>query len=169
MTRNFSASDTKPWYRQFWPWFIMALPATVVVAGFITMYIAFKHSDDLVVDEYYKDGLAINQQLEKKRLAEQLDISATLQFVQSEFRHTVVVWIGGDYREGDLNLSLSHPLEADRDFVVSLQQLEPGVYGGAFDNTIATRWHWILDFVGSNQWRLDGSIVDSDFSDESFQ
>ena len=25
--------ESIPWYRQFWPWFLIALPATVVVAG----------------------------------------------------------------------------------------------------------------------------------------
>ena len=169
MANEFSGYDSKPWYRQFWPWFLISLPATVVVAGFVTLYIAHKHSDDLVVDEYYKDGLGINRQLEKKQRASELGISATLAFTQTESQHSVVVWIDGDYGQGDLKLSLSHPLEADRDFVIALQEVESGVYSGALDSTVATRWHWILDFVGSTTWRLDGSIVDSDFSDESFQ
>ncbi len=70
--------DSEPWYRQFWPWFLIALPATVVVAGFVTLYIANRHADDLVVDDYYKDGLAINQQLEKKAQAEAAGLSASL-------------------------------------------------------------------------------------------
>ncbi len=59
--------DTQPWYRQFWPWFLILLPASVVVASLYTVYIANRGADDLVVDEYYKDGLAINRQLEKEQ------------------------------------------------------------------------------------------------------
>lgn len=161
--------DSKPWYKQFWPWFLMSLPATVVVAGFVTLYIAHKHSDDLVVDEYYKDGLGINQQLEKKQRASQLGISATLSFTQAASRNEVTIFVEGNQSEGELSLSLSHPLESDRDFVVALQQVEQGVYSGEFHSAIATRWHWILDFVGATTWRLDGAVQGSDFSDESVQ
>ncbi|MBT8069117.1 MAG: hypothetical protein HKP21_12920 [Xanthomonadales bacterium] len=43
--------DTQPWYKQFWPWFIIALPASVVVASFFTLYLAVSNPDQLVVDE----------------------------------------------------------------------------------------------------------------------
>ena len=70
--------DTLPWYKQFWPWFIIALPAIVVVTGINMLFIANKGADDLVVDEYYKNGLAINRELEKLERAEQLGIDAAL-------------------------------------------------------------------------------------------
>jgi len=43
-----------PWYRQFWPWFIIALPASVVVASFVTLWLAISNPDHLVIedDEY---------------------------------------------------------------------------------------------------------------------
>ena len=40
-----------PWYKQFWPWFIIALPASVVVASFFTLWLAVSNPDPLVVDE----------------------------------------------------------------------------------------------------------------------
>ncbi len=40
-----------PWYRQFWPWFIIALPASAVIASFITLWLAVSHPDHLVVNE----------------------------------------------------------------------------------------------------------------------
>jgi len=45
-----------PWYRQFWPWFIIALPASVVVASFITLWLAISNPDHLVIedDEYQR-------------------------------------------------------------------------------------------------------------------
>lgn len=69
MKATFPGGDTQPWYRQFWPWFLILLPASVVVASLYTMYLASSGADDLVVDEYYKDGLAINRQLEKSNAA----------------------------------------------------------------------------------------------------
>ena len=40
-----------PWYRQFWPWFIIALPASVVVASFITLWLAISNPDHLVIED----------------------------------------------------------------------------------------------------------------------
>lgn len=40
-----------PWYKQFWPWFIIALPASVVVASFYTLWLAISNPDPLVIDE----------------------------------------------------------------------------------------------------------------------
>ena len=41
----------QPWYRQFWPWFIIALPASVVIASFFTLWLAISNPDPLVIDE----------------------------------------------------------------------------------------------------------------------
>lgn len=50
-------TDTLPWYRQFWPWFIIALPSVVVVASIITIVIAVSSQDRLVKqDEHQKFG-----------------------------------------------------------------------------------------------------------------
>jgi len=40
-----------PWYKQFWPWFIIALPAAAVVASFFTLWLAVSNPDHLVVDD----------------------------------------------------------------------------------------------------------------------
>lgn len=44
------------WYKQFWPWFIIALPASAVIASFTTLWIAISNPDGLVVtdDEYQR-------------------------------------------------------------------------------------------------------------------
>jgi hypothetical protein len=48
---NTQAAAIQPWYRQFWPWFIIALPATAVIASFVTLWLALTHPDHLVIDE----------------------------------------------------------------------------------------------------------------------
>ena len=53
----------KPWYREPWVWLMIALPASAVVGGIITIYLAVSTSDGLVVDDYYKRGKAINLDL----------------------------------------------------------------------------------------------------------
>ena len=47
---------TQPWYRQFWPWFIIALPCAAVVGSIATAIIASKDGVNLVAEDYYKQG-----------------------------------------------------------------------------------------------------------------
>ena len=60
-TSTNAAAD--PWYRHPWPWLLMAGPAIVVVAGFLTLGFAIQSFDGLVADDYYKEGKAINMTL----------------------------------------------------------------------------------------------------------
>ena len=66
----------KPWYREPWPWLLMAGPCVVIVAGFFTLWLAITSDDGLVADDYYKRGLAINQTLSRALRAEQLALGA---------------------------------------------------------------------------------------------
>ena len=161
--------DSLPWYKQFWPWLLIALPGSVVIAGLTTLYIANKYSDDLVADNYYKEGLAINRQLEKNQRAEELGLQAEFSISDKGGVQWIEIRIDGTPDKGDLQLSLSHPLEADRDFVVHLVQGDPGLYMGELPHRVATRWHWTLEPSGPNPWRLDGTIESGDLSNEPQQ
>ena len=127
--------DTLPWYRQFWPWFLILLPASMVVASLYTVYLASRGADDLVVDDYYRDGLAINTQLEKQQRAQALGVSATLR-VNGD---TVEVTTAGPDLGTQLLLSFAHPLEADRDFRVTLTRVAPTSYRGTLAHAFGTR------------------------------
>jgi hypothetical protein len=147
----------EPWYRQFWPWFLFGLPAIVVVAGLVTWWIAASHSDDLVVADYYKQGLAINRELDKAERARALgmtvDIYADGQFIQ--------LTLAGNAEPDALSLYLSHPLEADRDQEYRLARLAPGLYRTRADLPEGSRWLWQLEPTGmgdTNRWRLDGEL-----------
>ncbi len=58
-----NTTDTKPWWQYGHVWLIIAGPAVVVVAGFITLAIAIRIPDPLVADDYYRRGLDINKTL----------------------------------------------------------------------------------------------------------
>ena len=97
---------TTPWYRQFWPWFLIALPGTVVIASLYTLFLANRYADDLVIDDYYKEGLAINQELSRQKEAESLGLRATM--VINGRRLDIDV--AGDIEAEQLRLLLAHPM-----------------------------------------------------------
>jgi hypothetical protein len=160
MNRVSAREDLLPWYRQFWPWFLIALPATVVVAGITTVVLANRHADDLVVGDYYKTGLAINQKLEKRDRAQAMGISAALEFTNN----TVLVALKGTADPNVLLLRLSHPLEADQDFTVTLNRAPQGRYLGPLAHPVGARWHWVLSNPDDDQWQLDGVLEAGNFS-----
>lgn len=63
-----------PWYRQFWPWFIIALPASAVIASFITLWLAISNPDHLIVtdNEYrqLKSELKAQQPVKENKVTE---------------------------------------------------------------------------------------------------
>ncbi|MEO1078057.1 MAG: FixH family protein [Pseudomonadota bacterium] len=156
--------DSEPWYRQFWPWFLIALPGSVVIAGLSTLYIANRHADDLVVSDYYKDGLAINKELEKQAQAEALGISAKL--LLTDERVQVRLSSAAAVEPPALSLRLSHPLEADRDFGLTLDRVAPTLYVGVLPAPAAENWHWRLE-ADDAAWRLDGSLAANAFLDSA--
>ena len=134
----------------------------MVIAAFTTLYIANKHSDDLVVDDYYKDGLAINQRLEKDQRAADLGLQAALEFTASEVR----LQLSGPVQNQELRLSLSHPLEADRDFILVLGRYTAGGYSATLPQAVAPNWHWVLDAGEDSDWRLQGALTGDQISHE---
>lgn len=69
----------QPWYKEPWPWIVMAPPAAAVVAGVITIWIAAAGADGLVAEDYYKQGLGINKVIAREERARVQGISAALE------------------------------------------------------------------------------------------
>jgi len=42
---------TTPWYKEPWPWIVMAPPAAAVLAGIATIWIAVASADGLVAED----------------------------------------------------------------------------------------------------------------------
>lgn len=44
-------TPARPWYREPWPWVLIAIPLATVVACAVTLWLAISHPDYLVLDE----------------------------------------------------------------------------------------------------------------------
>lgn len=83
------ASVESAWYREFYVWLVILLPACAVVASFATLYIAAKNPPEMAVADYSNiESIAADQQARDRRAAE-LGMSAQLEF--SGTRVTAIV------------------------------------------------------------------------------
>lgn len=63
MSNETEKQDGAPWWKHGHVWLLIAGPATVVVAGFVTAWIAVKSPDPVVEADYYRRGIEINKTL----------------------------------------------------------------------------------------------------------
>lgn len=126
MNQDSSHPDNKPWYRHFWVWFVILLPASSVVAGITTVIIAFHNADDRVVDNWYEDGRGINKSREQEKRADELGLSATLD--NRNGRAVLLFDRDESVAAPSLKLALRHPTLAERDRVLRLAREGPGRY-----------------------------------------
>jgi len=162
----------KPWYREPWPWFLMALPAAAVVGGIVTAVIAFRGADGVVAADYYKRGLAINEELSRSRLAASLGVEAEFRIGGIEPGDFVAVRLVAEQPlppEAALRVRLVHPGRsgADRSAVLARVGTNDGgrsvEYAGSWGEAAPVTGHpaWQV-VIETAQWRLDGDAAIED-------
>lgn len=150
-----SVEDTKPWYKQFWPWALMVMPATAVVAGLYTYSLAASGSSGLVVDDYYNAGKAINRSLEKGQKAAAMGLLGKL-VVSGQSVHLA---LGNSEVESQqqLVLKLFHATFAGRDQEILLSKTGAGEWTGQIHALSAGKWYVHLMPLNES-WRLEGTL-----------
>lgn len=143
-----------PWYREPWPWLLMAGPFIVIIAGLATAWLAVSSSDGLVTEDYYKQGQAAGETLARSRYAEEHGLQAGLSLMQDGLR---VRLAGRLTPPSALLVTLSHPTRAGLDQRVRLVR-EGEIYTGAMH--LPASGHWIVLVEDeARTWRLMGSVV----------
>ncbi len=142
-----------PWYRQPMVWMLIAPPATAVIAGVITVAIAMQDPDSLVADDYYKEGLAINQRLERDRRAQELKVRAALVLEKGQVHLT----LQAPAEPPQMKLTLAHATRAGFDQQLELERGEDGVYRSRTVLPALTAGRWQVWLEGAD-WRVGAQL-----------
>ena len=132
--------NARPWYRQLWPWLLLSGPAAVVVAGAATMWIAFSSDDGVVADDYYKQGLAINQRFAREEAARRLGVSAAVTLSAQKVR----VDLKGE-APPVLFVHLAHATRSGHDMRLRLTPVSPGAYEAGLSGLPRGRWRVVIE------------------------
>lgn len=153
MYADSTMTQPKPWFKQFWPWVLIGIPGLTVVACMVTIYLAVTTADGLVQDDYYKEGLAINQTLAKDQKAAELELSAYVRIAGENLE----AYFDSDHIQGELHLKLLHPTRAHQDQTLLLIPTEKGSYHAQLPAIAGGKWHVeITD--DSGEWRIRGRM-----------
>ena len=149
--------DIEPWYKQGWPWLLISLPASAVVGGIITIFLAVNSPNALVVDDYYKEGLAINEDLARARRATELGITAELTY-DARTGVVVLATTGVPDETRQLTLRFVHPTLAERDVTALVVRAADGRYRTQLAPLAAANWHVQLQ-PDAADWRLETRLA----------
>jgi len=130
-----------PWYRYFWPWFIVALLFASVAGGIATVVIAFANQDSLVSESWYENGTQINRRLGSEANAVRRSIRAELNIDDLTGEVRVDLTGEGASKVRELVLDLSHPTQASRDLSIRLVRPDSGPFRGQLSAELRGRWY----------------------------
>jgi hypothetical protein len=148
-----------PWYTQRWPWLLMLGPVLVIVAGSVTAWLAYTRQDAMVVDDYYKKGKAINQDLRRDRVASAMLLSFAARYDAAAGMLKGEMTSFGKPLSTPFKIRLAHSTLPEKDlaldalpdarghFEVALPMLERArwqvaVEGNTHDWRLASEWRW---------------------------
>lgn len=151
-----------PWYKQFWPWFLISILVFAVVIGLGLAFVSQINPDSMVRDNYYKEGRAINMRMDQDQQARKLGLAAS--FSIDELTGDISLQLDGTLEPlpSVLNLELISPTHAERDRKIELRHISGNYYTGQLDSSILGRHYIDLSDpaqTGDTSWRLTGEIT----------
>lgn len=140
----------EPWYKQFWPWVLIILPLCAVVASVTTLFIAIDNKPDMVVEDYYKKGKAIDVDLTRLenayKLALKFDLIVTDSTITLSQRY-------GEPQRAALRLVFVHRTQQAKDFEVLMTANAHGDYQAELSHPIDGKWTIQLESFDAS-WRI---------------
>lgn len=134
-----------PWHAEPWVWFIISLLTVTFCWGGVRLYTALSYKDSVVVDDYYKRGKSVNQDMTRTRAARNQNIEANITI--DDLIGEVRVQVTGNPEQwpDKLILRFLSPVFADRDITLSIHRAVTGDYVGQLQELVSGRYYLQLE------------------------
>lgn len=144
-----------PWHKVGWVWYIIFMKFAVITACIITAILIYRNPISMVVDDYYREGRAINLQLLRVAEAEAREISFYMDVQEDQLFLRFRSGMADD--DTALRVIFYHPTMHALDFEVLMPRNVDGVYRQVLAKPIAG--HWRVDIEPTSQvWRVSQNI-----------
>lgn len=147
--------DSKPWYKQLWPWVLIGIPVVTALKAVHTIIVMQQHKPELVIDDYYQAGRTINIQLAKYREAALRNLDANILVAGNR----AVIRFAENAVLGDsIHLDFYHPTLSAQDFAVDAERSGALLYVATLPFTPEGRWRLTVS-DDTQEWRLRANLV----------
>ena len=136
-------TQTGPWYRQPWLWFLVMFPAASIVYCAIAITVSLSMDNSLVTDDWSKQGRGINMSIARDEKAANLGMEARIDFNKRNVTINLNT-VDGPADFPYLVLNLFHPTLSDQDRTVQFREIAPGRFAGQLHEDIEGRWYYDL-------------------------
>jgi hypothetical protein len=146
--------QSKPWHKHPLVWMMIAIPFSAVVMGVVMIWLALDTDDGLVADDYYKQGLEINDVISLDKKATELKLNAVIKFNITDKVINVTFDKGLlDNYPNTLELNFQHATHANSDVFVELNHGINDSYIGYLQQTLS-EGIWYFE-VSDDDWKLN--------------
>ena len=152
-----------PWYRNPMVWLVIFFPSLAVVGGIITIFIAINTEDGLVVDDYYKQGLQINQVIEHDKMAQRLGLRALVD--TNSVTGEILVKLSASQPlelQPEISYKLIHRTRSGLDQITTLSRIGQSLEYRGYIKPPVIEGRWFIQISSGDVWRLKQSFTTKD-------
>ncbi|EWH12276.1 hypothetical protein DS2_01105 [Catenovulum agarivorans DS-2] len=149
--------DVRPWYKEPWPWVLIAIILIPVLVAAVRLSIYREYKVEMVVDDYYKKGKAINQEFDREKLASEYGIAIFADITDD----SIVLDLNANRkapRPASLIVSFYHATQSVKDQSVMATQRADGKYSAILDKSTAGKWQLTIE-PHDKKWKVQKTIT----------
>ncbi len=150
-------TDTKPWYKHPHLWLVICLPIISVVVSISFARTAFLNKSDVVRDDWYMDGKALQQDMSRDTVAAAANLHAKVSISPQGQVKVLLTHDANLAVPPQLDLYFFHPIKAEKDHKISLKRREDGDFAGQLDAELLKAGNYRIELDG-HLWRLSSRI-----------
>lgn len=153
------------WYKEPWMLLVVGGPLIVVIAALATFYLAWHGEDNVLTQDYYKQGVNINNALDQDAKAVEYNMQGNIQVDPASGKVTLSLEGKTTLPDSVLLTLTSHSRNSEYEArqKITLSQINPGTYAGFIkipansDPLSLNLWHVKIE---ASDWRLTAAWHD---------
>ena len=136
---------------------IVAIPVSAIIGGAVLLSLSIVSFDGLVADDYYRQGLGINRQIERTQRAEELGIQAKVNLNNDAGLLEINLVSSISYTPPEeIIVFLRHATRAGFDQEIRARAVSHETYHAYLPKMLLGKWHVELT---AEDWRISETLI----------